>query len=131
MSSNTPTRRPALASVFALSLLLIGIPYWLLPYSQIALPNSLFGPGFLAVPILAVLARALLKCDFDEVSLAIGAAYPGAVLLRILVDTVISSTSHNLWPFEIIIASIAGLVVGTAASGLGGIVRRMTEKSEN
>ena len=52
----------------------------------------------------------------------------GAVVARIFVDVIRDSTSHNLWPFEIIIASIIsfplaliGVFAGSLAVKLLGI----------
>ncbi len=42
-------------------------------------------------------------------------------LLRIIVDAISDPKTHNLWPFELIISSIVGLVVGAASAGIGNL----------
>lgn len=45
----------------------------------------------------------------------------GAVVARIFVDVIRDGTSHNLWPFEIIIASIVSFplaLIGVLAGSL-------------
>ncbi|HSF07215.1 MAG TPA: hypothetical protein VLG10_15635 [Methylomirabilota bacterium] len=55
----------------------------------------------------------------------VGAAVPAAVMafvvLRIIIDTAIDPTSHNLWPFEILIYGSLSL----AAMGVLALVRRL------
>jgi hypothetical protein len=85
-------------------LLAVGIPYCMIPYNKVNLPDALPGPGLLAVV--------------------------AAVFLRIVVEGTADPTSHNLWPFEVIIAvglgfsiAFAGAVIGRLAakvSGTGG-----------
>lgn len=38
------------------------------------------------------------------------------VVVRIVIDTAMDPSSHNLWPFEIILWSVAGLFVLTVLS---------------
>jgi hypothetical protein len=42
---------------------------------------------------------------------AVAAGIMGFVVLRILVGTAIDPTSHNLWPFEILMAGLAALAI--------------------
>lgn len=41
----------------------------------------------------------------------LGTEPPGLVALRIVFGTAVDSTSHNLWPFEILQASVVSLVL--------------------
>ena len=43
------------------------------------------------------------------------ASVPAAVLARVAVETTLDPTSHNLWPFELVIAGF----VGGFCAGLG------------
>ena len=103
---------------FAVALIGVGFKYWQLPYGQINLPSSLYGPGLVAVGAVAMLLRAFGAGRFVTLWLWIAAAVPLAVAIRVAVDVARDATTHNLWPFELAIA--AGL--GLAASLLGVLV---------
>ena len=111
------------------SFILTGIPYWQLAYNQIALPNSLFGFPLFAVVILGTGLRLFSSLDFRNVLLAVGGGIPTAVLCRIVFETISDPTTHNLWPFEVVIASIVGLTVGAIAGWLGGIAQKFFKNS--
>lgn len=119
------------ATAFAVSTLAIGFSFWQLPYKRIALPNSLFGVGMVLVIAIAVLLRASGKGSFRETLLASAAAFPAAVLLRIVFDTFGDSTSHNLWPFELVIAAVVGAIVGALGAALGGAAASLRGSGED
>lgn len=65
------------------------------------------GIGGLALPI-----RAMRRWEGGwRFVAALPALWVGFVVLRIVVGTALDSTSHNLWPFEILYASAASLVL--------------------
>ena len=56
---------------------------------------------------------------------ALPGAWVGLVVLRIVVGTTVDPTSHNLWPFEILYASVVSLVLlGALAAGRRLLARR-------
>ena len=75
-----------LAAAFVIGLVVVGVPYWQTRYSQVSLPDTLYGFGLLAVAILAAAARAFGNARIARVILIAGAAVPAAVLARILVE---------------------------------------------
>ena len=103
---------------FAIALLGVGFKYWQLPYAHAELPDALFGPGLAAVAVVAMLLRAFGTARYMVVWLLLAATVPVAVAIRILSDLALDSTTHNLWPSELLIA--AGL--GLAASLVGTLV---------
>lgn len=118
------SKKVVLVGIFAVSFLLVGVPYWHLPYNKISLPNALFGVTVFPVIFIAVIARLYGKCNFEEVMLASGSSFPAVVLIRIIVEVTANPKTHNLWPFELVLAAIAGIIVGALGSGAGGIVSR-------
>ena len=110
-----------LAAAFVIGLVAVGVPYWQVAYSQVSLPDTLYGFGLLAVAILAAAARAFGKTRIARVILIAGAAVPAAVLARIVVEAAKDPTSHNLWPLEIIIATMVGLVCSSAGALVGSV----------
>ena len=118
------TRYLALTLGFVLPFLAVGIPYWRIPYSQASLPNSLYGWSLAVVFVAAAALPWLCGARFRTACLAAGGAVPAMVLARVIVETAIDPTSHNLWPFEIVIAAMVGLVVAAAGALLGTLARR-------
>ena len=56
----------------------VGFRYWQLPYAQVSLPDSLYGPGLVAIAVVALMARAFGLARFWKVWLLIAAAVPAA-----------------------------------------------------
>lgn len=110
-----------LVVAFVLSFFAVGVPYWQIPYAKVSLPNTLYDMGLLVVGVLAAATRALGKARFLAVTLAVGAAVPAPILMRIAVDTVKDPTSHNLWPFEFIIAAVLGVICSSAGTLVGSV----------
>jgi hypothetical protein len=109
---------PWLIGGFVVAFFAVGLPYWQVPYAKVALPNTLMGPGVIVVAIAAALARTMGRTRFWATVLVIAAAVPCVVMARVTADTATDPTSHNLWPFEVVIASFVGLM----ASGVGTVL---------
>lgn len=107
---------------FAVVLLAVGIPYWLVPYNK-TIPNAVIAIGVVAV----VAAAAILAFRGFKLAKAIavpGLAVPAAAMARVIVEVVKDPTSHNLWPFEIVFAAILGIGVALAGALLGWLLAR-------
>ncbi len=99
--------------------LVVGVPYWLMPYNKVNLPSALIGPGLLAVALAAMMLRLSGVTSLWIAGGAMGASVPAAVLARVIVEVAQNPTRHNLWPFEIIIALVVGFgcALGGAIAG--------------
>ena len=113
---------------FFIALIGVGFRYWQIPYSQVSLPNSMYGPGLVAVGVVALLARAFGLARFWKVWLLIAATVPLAVLVRIVVETSHDPAAHNLWPFEIAIAAGLGLACALPGTLLGSLLLLRSSK---
>jgi hypothetical protein len=49
-------------------------------------------------------------------------------MARVVVDTTRDPTSHNLWPFELVIAFLVGLAGTVPGTLIGSVFRRMLGK---
>ena len=107
---------------FVLGFFAVGLPYWLMPYNRINLPDAVIGFGLLVVAAAAVLARLYSGKSLMRVLLVMGAAVPAAVMARVVVEGIADSTSHNLWPLEIIIAAVVGSAAALAGTLLGSVL---------
>lgn len=119
--------RLTLALAFALALLAVGLPYWQIPYAQISLPGAVWGVGLIVVAVLAAACRIAVATALWPTALVLGAAVPGAVLVRVVYEAAVTPTSHNLWPFELLLSAGPGLLaalVGALAGGLVASARR-------
>lgn len=114
-----------LVLAFAGSFFVIGIPFWQIPYSQVSLPNALWGPGLLVVAALAVIPRVFAGAGFWMTAMVVGAAVPAAVFARVIVEALADPTQHNLWPLELILAAGPGYLAAAVGALAGGLfVRR-------
>ena len=111
-----------LGSAFVAGLFAVGIPYWQVSYSNLSLPDTLISPGLLVVVVAATIVRAVGKCRFVPTLLSASAAVPCAVMARVVIDTLRDSTSHNLWPLELIIAVGIGLLASSGGALVGSIL---------
>jgi hypothetical protein len=120
------TSHLALALAFAVSFLAIGLPYWQIPYAHVSLPKSLIGFGLLTVAVLVTASRFVAGVRLLPTTLVIGASAPCAVIARVIYDTSTDPTSHNLWPFEIVIAIALGFVASLVGAAIGGLLASAT-----
>ena len=110
-----------LVIAFLIAFVGVGFRYWQVPYTELSLPESLYGPGLVAVCVVAMMARAFGLARFWKVWLLLAATIPCAVLVRVLIDAGAHPGTHDLWPLELAIALGMGLVVALAGTLLGSL----------
>ena len=110
--------------VFLGAALIVGIPYWRLAYSEAQLPSALMGPPLLAVVIAAFVVRRFAAAGFARATFVMALVVPCVVMARVTVETSADPTSHNLWPFEVVIAMGVGALASAAGALLGSWPRR-------
>lgn len=59
-------------------------------------------------------------------ALVVGSTFPTAIFVRIVLDGIQDSTTHNLMPFEVALAFVFGMIVAFPAAGIGWLLRRIT-----
>jgi hypothetical protein len=84
--------------------------------------------GAILIGVVALVARVLIDARFPRVVLVLAAAVPAAVMARVVVDTTRDPTSHNLWPFELVIAFLVGLGGTVPGTLIGSVFRRLLGK---
>lgn len=107
---------------FVIAMLAFGSSHWPPPYNSVGLPNSLFGIGIVVVLLLGPALRVLAPVGLWQATLTLGLAAPSAVFARVLVETTLDTTSHNLWPFELVIAALVGFPLAFIAALVGGLI---------
>ncbi len=113
---------------FTAAFFTVGVPYWLIPYNRLNLPDSVLGAGLVMVVAAAALARVFSGRHFWRVVAVMGSAVPAVIVVRVVVDGLRDSTSHNLWPFEVVIAVFVGGVAALAGTLVGSLVLRLSRR---
>lgn len=114
-----------LAAAFLVGLLVVGLPYWRIPYANVSLPSSLSGSGLLVLAGMALALVAWYCMRVSTVILVIGGVVPVVVFARIVEDATRDSTTHNLWPVELVIAMAMGFVLSAAGALAGRLIAHM------
>lgn len=116
---------------FVLAFFMVGVPYWLIPYKKLNLPDALLGAELIVVFAAAALARVYSGRSFMRVAMVMGSAVPAVVMARVVVDGVLDYSAHNLWPFELVIAILVGGIVAVAGTLAGSVVLWLSRKGRD
>jgi hypothetical protein len=114
-----------LVSGFAAGLLMTGIPFWLLPYNADFLADPGVRLGFVGLAVVTAMLAIGGIARLGRIFWVTLAAFPVAVMIRVIVETAQDPTDHNLWPFELIFAAVVSLVAVGPGLLIGAIVRRL------
>ncbi len=106
----------------------VGIPYWLIPYSSVSLPNALLAPNLSLVILGALLLRLRSVSTFAKVVAGTGATVPAVVLVRVLWEGFQDPTTHNLWPLELIIALALGFFCALLGAAVGSLLSTLLQR---
>lgn len=123
LATNSPVNpRVATTAAFLVAFLAVGVPYWRVPYAQLSLPSSLWGPALIVVGVVAALLRFAGGARFWPATLIVAASVPAAIIVRIVLDASSDPASHNLWPIEVGIAVCIGFLVALLGALAGRII---------
>ena len=114
---------PSVAALI-LAVLAVGLPYWRLPYASVRLPSSLDGRALLLLGVLALVLVGLGASGFRCALAVTAGAVPAAIMLRVILETTRNPSDHNLWPLELVIGAVTGLVYAVPGAIVGLLVRR-------
>ena len=104
----------------------LGAPYWPLPYAQAELPGAFLGPQLIVLGVITLTLVLQRVVPISRCLAAMACCAPAAVAVRVITEVMRDSTAHNLWPFEIVIALLVGLAAVVPAIGIGLLARRWT-----
>ena len=114
-----------LAGGFVAGFLLMGIPYWLLPYNNQESPYPGLIPGIIALAVVTAVLVAASPARLRHIFWTMMSAYPAATAIRIFVEVMQDPTDHNLWPFELVFAGVVSLVAVVPGLLVGALLRRV------
>jgi hypothetical protein len=115
---------------FSVSAVVVGVPYLLIPYRELNLLGALYGRGLCVLVATGALAVGCGATTFWKNVAIMGAAVPAIILLRVAVGTAADPTSHNLWPFEIIIGSIVSALGAFTGSLMCWVISKLRSRDE-
>ena len=105
---------------FLIALVGVGFPYWQLAPEDAGLPRALYGPGLVAVGVIAMLLRAFGTGRFLTLWLLFALAVPAAVLVRLALDAARGVAGPGLAVADVVVgfglglgASLTGMLVGS------------------
>lgn len=119
-----------LASGFAAALFLTGVPYWRLPYNADFFADGVLLFGLAGLAVVAALLAASGSARLIRIFWVTLAAFPAAVMIRVIIETAKDPTDHNLWPFELIIAAVVSLFAIVPGLLVGAVLRRLRERAK-
>ncbi|HEV8200050.1 MAG TPA: hypothetical protein VGS03_08520 [Candidatus Polarisedimenticolia bacterium] len=103
-----------------------GLMLWPIPYRQVSLPGNpspsllfLLGGG------VAFVAAFLVRPTFPAALMTVPVGYALAVVARVAVETWRDPTSHNLWPFEVVIMGGIGFLASLIGVTISRLVQRL------
>ena len=114
-----------LASGFAAGLLLMGIPFWRLPYNHQGFTYPGLILGMIALGVVTAGLAAASPARLRSIFWTMLAAFPAAVAIRVAVEVAQDPTDHNLWPFEIVYALVVSSVAVVPGLAVGALVRKV------
>ncbi len=112
----------------AVAVLAVGLPYWRIPYGAVKLPGALDDRALLLIGALACALVAFGAASFLRALIITAGAVPVAIMLRVIVETMRDPTDHNLWPFELAIGTVVGLMYAVPGAIVGWIGRKVVDR---
>ena len=113
--------QPFLLAAFTVAFASVGAIYWRVPYSR-ADVTSIGAWGAAIVGTLTAAAIIAGRCRFWPSVLALAGSVPAVVATRVVFDGMRDPTSHNLWPFELVFATVVGIAIALAGGVIGALV---------
>jgi hypothetical protein len=121
-------RAAALAGAFVFCMLVGGCVEWARSYQAYMEggPESLIVLGVIAATgfVLALTT----DISTRAIGIVLNLAFPTIILIRVLMDTAKDPTTHNLFPIEIVLALIIGLLAAWPPTWFGRSVRTLVRR---
>ena len=108
---------------FAVVVLAAGIPYWRIPYDELNRGHFAVLPGALLLGFVTLVLVLAEVAPVKRIALTMLLCVPVIACVSVAKDTAADPTSHNLWPFELVLAAISGAVVVLPAVAVGMAIR--------
>jgi len=104
-----------------------GLLLWPIPYKDVSLPGNPSPSQLLLIGgVIAFAAAFLIRPGFAAAWCPVPMGFALAVIARVAVETWSDPTSHNLWPFEVVILGGIGALASLAGVTLARLIQRLT-----
>ncbi len=107
------------------TVLITGVPLWAVDYATYTNQQIV---GFISLILLFVCGIAMRLILGFKVSRTIKIsviALAMALIVKIIIDTSINATDHNLFPFELLFAAAAALIVALLAIAISALIKAL------
>jgi len=118
------------ALAFVAATLVIGVPYWAIPYDKFDLGHVEVLPGAILLSLLTMMLIGKGNAKARTAFLVMSMVAPTVDLIAIVHDTSTDPTTHNLAPFELIIAWLLGAAFVLAGLALGLALRAWDRRGQ-
>lgn len=108
-----------IVSGFLICFFVVGIPYWQIPYDEINLPGAILNSRLWVVVILSAVVFLMEHRTFRNNVMVMGLSVPAVIIVRAAWDLMLDPSSHNLLPFELIIAAAIGFPCSLSGTVMG------------
>ncbi len=108
-----------------------GLPFWAVPYSDIAVlasPLPVWWAVAVSIAAGAVSYASPLGVMRSAVPVALGV--PAAVLVRVVVESAQDPTTHNLWPLEVMLSLAVVVLPAFGGAYIGDRLQRPGARSQ-
>ena len=113
-----------LALGFVAGLLLLGIPFWQLPYNHQGFVHPGLIVGLAGLGVITAGLAASGHSSLKRVFWTMISAFPAAIAIRVAVEVAQDPTDHNLWPFELVYGFVMSLFAVVPGLLIGALTRR-------
>ena len=127
MSDSIPdtASKPIQSAVFLGCLLVVGVPFWRIPYDSVNVSDAFYGQGLAVLAIAPLVLAWFARTGFARSLLIPALAPAAALLLRVIVEGIQDPSRHNLWPLALIIVLVLGVVVAAPGAVLSRLLSRV------
>ncbi|NVJ87129.1 MAG: hypothetical protein HWE15_12535 [Algoriphagus sp.] len=117
--------------ILTLGIIAAGFVHWLIPYDELDMSSQPYIPKMGIAAVLVGIIGAIVKKKTPLlVSFLATAGFAFAIFIRVVFDTlVVDSSSHSLWPFEILIIVLISFPASLLGAGLLSLINKFLIKS--
>ena len=106
-----------------ISVLTAGIPIWFTSYHTFINTRIIRVSAILTL-LLSLLITLITKDQYKKIFYTIVPGFIIATFIKIIIDSIPDSSTHNLWPFEMIYYTIMAFLAALIGIGAGFVIKR-------
>ena len=107
-----------------ISMLTAGIPIWFTSYHTFTNTKIIRVSAILTL-LLSLLVTLITKDQYKKIFYTIVSGFIIATFIKIIIDSIPDSSTHNLWPFEMVYYIIMACLAALIGVGAGFLIKRL------